>query len=291
LKNSIKAGILATALVSPMFLSGTAWASTEQCVPSAGSPATPAQGDPTIPNPDYVAPKDAVGEPTIPNPDYVAPVEGTDGFWTNFQPNNSKEPFVGPPSYPTDERGTWGEPKKNGGPQKDAEGVYANGNPNKGGNWFYRVQPVEEVKESGTPTIPNPDYVAPTDAVGEPTIPNPDYVAPREAVHPVNCPVDEPKKTCADLLPKVNITIFDPDYTLSLDGDKDGTACEKKEISKTPVSKPKGDKGQEGLNPEIEPLPATGANSTAGWVAGSAAAALLLGTGAVMYARRRNTEM
>lgn len=69
------------------------------------------------------------------------------GFWTNFQPNNTQDPFVGPPSYPSDPRGSWSEPKTEGGPEQDASGVYPVGNPDVGGNWFYRSQGTAEVPE------------------------------------------------------------------------------------------------------------------------------------------------
>lgn len=71
--------------------------------------------------------------------EYVAP------FWANFQPNDSQAPFVGPPSFPTDPRGSWIIHNNDGGPGQDQSGVYNIGNPHKGGNWFYRQQEVEEV--------------------------------------------------------------------------------------------------------------------------------------------------
>jgi LPXTG-motif cell wall-anchored protein len=96
--------------------------------------------------PEQVIHHDAVTHEVI-----VIDVEAVSGFWQNFQPNHSQATFIGPPSYPTDTRGTWGAKKVNGGPQQDASGVYSNGNPAKGGNWFYRQQDVAE--ESHTEII------------------------------------------------------------------------------------------------------------------------------------------
>lgn len=75
---------------------------------------------------------------------YTEGTPAVKGFWTNFQPTKSKEPFVGPPTYPTDPRGKWSAPKSNGGPQPDASGVFQQGSGN--GSWFYRQQ--------GTPATP-----------------------------------------------------------------------------------------------------------------------------------------
>lgn len=104
----------------------------------------------------------AVGEPklVVENPDYVPATEGTPAIWANFSPNDQKETFVGPPSYPTDERGTWHDHGQLPPGQAGPDGVYANGNPDKGGNWFYRQAAVPGTPAQGEPTIEidNPDY-------------------------------------------------------------------------------------------------------------------------------------
>lgn len=73
---------------------------------------------------------------------YDEVIPGTGAIWANFSPTKPKT-FVGPPSWPTDERGKWNVhdqiPPGHAGP----DGVYSKGNPNKGGNWFYR--------QAGTP--------------------------------------------------------------------------------------------------------------------------------------------
>lgn len=115
-------------------------------------------------------------EPTVPantdtheynvtGPVKVVDAEAVAGFWANFQPNDAHAPFVGPPSYPTDPRGSW-ITHTTGGPGQDQSGVYNIGNPHKGGNWFYRQQAVEEqshlewaVEERTREFIPGSDAV------------------------------------------------------------------------------------------------------------------------------------
>jgi LPXTG-motif cell wall-anchored protein len=63
-------------------------------------------------------------------------VKGEAGFWQNFEPNKDQGTFQGPPSWPSDLRGTWSKAKENGGPQQDTSGVFQNGEGN--GSWFYR---------------------------------------------------------------------------------------------------------------------------------------------------------
>jgi hypothetical protein len=62
---------------------------------------------------------------------------GEPGFWANFEPTNDVA-FEGPPLWPSDPRGTWSEPKHQGGPQQGASGVFHNGGGH--GSWYYRSQ-------------------------------------------------------------------------------------------------------------------------------------------------------
>ncbi len=78
--------------------------------------------------------------------------DGTPGAWSNFEPNKAQGTFEGPPSYPTDPRGTWSESKTEGGPQQDAEGVYQNGNGN--GSWFHRAQGTQGTPETTPRRVP-----------------------------------------------------------------------------------------------------------------------------------------
>jgi hypothetical protein len=60
------------------------------------------------------------------------------GVWQNFSPNNDQGPFEGPPSWPTDPRGTWQHQDKSiPGGHEGPDGVYQRGSGN--GSWFYRA--------------------------------------------------------------------------------------------------------------------------------------------------------
>lgn len=126
----------------------------DECVPSEAIPGY-WEDVPDITHP-------AVGEPkiTVENPDYQPATDGTSAIWANFSPNDQQATFVGPATYPTDERGTWHDHGQLPPGQAGPDGVYANGNPDKGGNWFYRQAAVPGTDAVGTPTIEidNPDY-------------------------------------------------------------------------------------------------------------------------------------
>ena len=62
----------------------------------------------------------------------------TAAIWQNFSPNRDQGTFEGPPSWPTDPRGTWQHKDKSIPPgQAGPDGVYQNGSGN--GSWFYRA--------------------------------------------------------------------------------------------------------------------------------------------------------
>lgn len=61
------------------------------------------------------------------------------GHWWNWSPNKDQGPFDGPPSFPTDDRGTWTE-HDNGGPGQDQVGTFLQGEGN--ASWFHRAQGV-----------------------------------------------------------------------------------------------------------------------------------------------------
>lgn len=181
------AGIAALALATGvLFASATAASATyetppQECVPTEGTPGY-WEDVPDITHP-------AVGTPTIviENPDYKPATEGTAAVWANFSPNDKKGPFVGPPSYPTDERGTWHLHDKIPGGHEGPDGVYYKGNPHKGGDWFYRQAAVPGTPAEGEPTIEvtNPDY-------------KPEWVEVtpdiwHDPIPPVVCPPDEPE--------------------------------------------------------------------------------------------------
>ncbi len=85
----------------------------------------------------------------------VPAVPAVGGIWQNFSPNESQKTFQGPPSWPTDERGTWNHENKDiPGGHAGPDGVYQQGNGN--GSWFYR--------KAGTPGIPAIPAIPGTDA-------------------------------------------------------------------------------------------------------------------------------
>lgn len=103
--------------------------------------------------------------------------------WANFSPNDNKGPFDGPPSYPTDPRGTWHDkghlPPGHAGP----DGVYQRGNGN--GDWFYRQAGKPAVDdtyktivivdvEAYTENIEHPEVICEQPPV-EPNVINPSY--------------------------------------------------------------------------------------------------------------------
>jgi hypothetical protein len=75
---------------------------------------------------------------------------GVEEVWANFSPNQSRDPFVGPPTYPSDPRGTWQVHSNIPGGHEGPDGVYFKGNPHKGGDWFYRQVAVAEVTHTET---------------------------------------------------------------------------------------------------------------------------------------------
>ena len=82
---------------------------------------------------------------------YERVIPGTPDEWYNFSPNKDQGSFEGPPTWPTDERGTWNHIDKPIPPgQQGPDGVYQNGNGN--GSWFYR--------KAGTPdTVETSDWL------------------------------------------------------------------------------------------------------------------------------------
>jgi hypothetical protein len=122
--------------------------------------------------------------------------EGTPAVWANFAPNDSQATFVGPAVWPTDARGTWIIHKKIPGGHVGADGVYAKGNPAKGGNWFYRQAATEDVivhhpaethEEEQTVTVVDSEAF---DETIRTEVPNPDYPCDKDTP---NEPVDNPE--------------------------------------------------------------------------------------------------
>jgi hypothetical protein len=64
-------------------------------------------------------------------------VPGVEEIWANFSPNKENKPFVGPPTWPNDPRGTWQIHDDIPGGHAGPDGVYQKGSGNS--SWFYRL--------------------------------------------------------------------------------------------------------------------------------------------------------
>lgn len=72
-------------------------------------------------------------------------------IWANFSPDHQEGPFTGPPSWPTDERGTWHLHDKIPGGHEGPDGVYQRDNPGQGnGDWFFRQNHQDAVTHEET---------------------------------------------------------------------------------------------------------------------------------------------
>jgi LPXTG-motif cell wall-anchored protein len=65
-------------------------------------------------------------------------VEAVAEVWANFSPNHSRTPFVGPPLFPVDPRGTWHLHDHIPPGQAGPDGVYSTSNHGHA-SWFYRL--------------------------------------------------------------------------------------------------------------------------------------------------------
>jgi hypothetical protein len=169
-------------------------------------------------------------EPCVPSEAWTETIPGTPDVWANFQPNNHKEPFVGPPSYPSDPRGSWNVHDQIPGGHEGPDGVYSKGNPDKGGNWFYRANGTDDVviehpavicEEEPTPTEPTPtDPCAPVVTESghtfypcDPTAPPPttnDPTDPPSVIPPTSDVPDEPR---TDDPPVLKNSVPEPDVS------------------------------------------------------------------------------
>lgn len=118
-----------------------------------GAPARAAEGDePCVPSDawtetiEHPAVTHVVHHDAVTHEETVIDQEATPEVWANFSPNKDQGPFDGPPSYPTDERGTWQVHDKIPGGHEGPDGVYNRSNDNNGrSSWFYRHNATEEV--------------------------------------------------------------------------------------------------------------------------------------------------
>lgn len=120
--------------------------------------------------------------------------ETVPGAWWNFSPNHQQGPFEGPPSFPTDERGEWQGPHKEGGPSQELTGTFQQGNGH--GSWFHREEPTVVTvidEEAWTETIEHPavTHEEPGDC-DDPTDPPTDEPTDPPTDDPTDPPTDEP---------------------------------------------------------------------------------------------------
>lgn len=78
----------------------------------------------------------------VDEPAWVETVPAQAAVWANFSPNDNRAPFNGPPTWPTDARGTWSIRGDLPGGHVGPDGVYQQGSGH--GSWFYRKAAVAE---------------------------------------------------------------------------------------------------------------------------------------------------
>jgi LPXTG-motif cell wall-anchored protein len=168
----------------------------EACVPSAGIDAY----DETV----VVTPQQTIHHPAVPETfttvhhDAVThEVEG-DAPWWNWSPNKYQGPFDGPPSFPTDERGTWTKHDNGGGPEQGTFGTFNTSNNDNGrASWFHREHGEVTVvvdKEAWDEKVSNKDG---KDAYDE-IIPAVTKVVHHDAVPATTCKIDWPTPQVTD---------------------------------------------------------------------------------------------
>lgn len=116
---------------------GAAWTEYEWQRKVIDQPAVP--GTPAVPpvtHEETVIVHPAWDEKVIDSEEWT---ESTTGSWWTWSPNRDQERFDGPPSFPSDGRGTWQGPHEKGGPGPEEEGTYNISNADNGNSsWFHR---------------------------------------------------------------------------------------------------------------------------------------------------------
>lgn len=170
---------------------GTADGGDEPCVPQEA-------WSETIEHPEVT--EEAFHEAVTETIRHEAVTETVEGVWANFSPNDNKGLFDGPPTWPSDPRGTWNIHGQLPPGQAGPDGVYQQGSGNS--SWFYRqaekvtlieeaydeVVVVEEawteivvVAGAWTETIEHPAVTCPE---------GPDEIVPNWS-HTIKCPISE----------------------------------------------------------------------------------------------------
>lgn len=187
-------------------------------------------------------------------------VPAVPGFWTNFQPNDKHAPFDGPPSYPSDPRGSWSDPKVEGGPQQDASGVYQNGHGH--GSWFYRSQGTPEIPE--VPPTHEDKIVVDKEAWTE-TIEHPAVTCPTETatVTETTDTPTEPTETVTITPPTETVTVTPPTETVTVTPPPvEETPCIGRPVADGPCGDPEAEEPlvpqASSPEPQADALPSTG---------------------------------
>lgn len=110
--------------------------------------------------------------------------------WANFSPDHQQGPFTGPPSWPSDDRGTWHLHDKIPGGHEGDDGVYQRDNPHSGrADWFFR----QNHKDAVTETVVVVDQEAYDETVvDQEAYDEPDVVTYFAWTDGAECPVDNP---------------------------------------------------------------------------------------------------
>ena len=100
----------------------------------AAAPANAAKAADCVPAAAYT---EVIDHPAVTQVVHHPAVDAQPSQWWNWSPNKDQGPFDGPPSFPTDARGTWEGPHTEGGP--DGTGTFnVSNNDNGHSPWFHR---------------------------------------------------------------------------------------------------------------------------------------------------------
>ena len=168
---------------------------------------------------DECVPSEAYSETTYIEHPAVTHEETVPGAWWNWSPNQDQGPFEGPPSFPTDARGTWQGPHIEGGPDQELTGTFNSSHGNSGNaSWFHRALPtVETVEDEAASTekiITNYSEVTCPEPTEEPTIEPTEEPTTEPTTEPTEEPTTEPTEEPTQppvvVLPDVVLPVVTP---------------------------------------------------------------------------------
>lgn len=294
-----------TAQADPVCVPSAAW--TETVVVSEAVPATPDSWTAWAGAGDEVRTeeKQAPGEDTdtvryvyVGETEVEVVEEAVEEAWANFAPNNQQGTFIGPPVAPTqnddgtwntdtDERGTWNMHKTlPGGHEDEPDGVYAQGDPSKGGNWFYKRSAKDAVTDvdhlwqkqtrelvPGTPEVP-----AVTKQVQHPAVECPTPTDPPTTAAPTETPATTAPP---EVLPSTATATPEPTDQPTAQPVEEGQEVDEPEVLPAEASAPlKAQQPQKAQQPAQ--VPQVVAAGYAGWTDAELLGAALVGGGLAM---------